>query len=183
MCRKETIMSQYVELFFDDEEKYYYNTGLYDIIVYLGSHYYTGKSELSEEELFNYGKKVINSKANKRHKTAINRLVKANVYKYNYNCCNKEIRPQWKIHRKKSRRVFSIIYRLLLKCNEKTVLDAFIKICSDYGFTTSADAIGSPYYSKISNKSYLKSNGYNDDEIMDLVKCSEAIERFLNYRV
>lgn len=102
-------MPQYIDVFLDDEERYYTNKGLRKIIEYIGRQEHKDKSSLSSDKAYSLGKKSINSRLKKWHKKAIDRLVRAEKYEFKYNYDQVSGKPVWKIHKNKAKK-YSKLY-------------------------------------------------------------------------
>ena len=175
-------MAQYIYVYMDSEEKNYKNKGLYDIIVFIGEQKINKQGDLVTKEAYKAGKKAINSLLNKWHLTAIERLVVADKTKYAFNYDQKTVKPVWKIHRSKAKKIFKAIHCILNKYNNPEVSNLFKTIFNSYGFTLCQDAVGAPYYEVISKKKLLISQEYDKTDIDDLIFCSDEIENFSSFQ-
>lgn len=174
-------MAQYIPVYMDDGKDNYKNKGLYDIIVFIGEKSSNGKKELSRENAYKKGKKVINSRLNKWHLTAIERLVIADREKFAFDYEQKTTKPLWKIHRNKAKNIFIVIRCILRKYKNSEVLDLFDKICKENSFSTGTEAAGAPYYNVINDKNLLCSQNCDNSDIKALTKCAKKIEGFSRY--
>lgn len=174
-------MGQYISVYMDDKISNFKNKGLYDIIAFIGEKSYSGEHELSANDAYKRGKKLINSKLHKWHKTTINNLVTAVKKQYSFNYEQKTVKPLWKIHRHKAKKVFSVIYSLLKKYKDKGMLKLFDEICKKYDLSSGDEVAGSPYYAVIKDEKLLISQNYNNTDIKDLKKCAEKIQKFSEY--
>ena len=174
-------MGQYISVYMDGKKSNFKNKGLYDIITFIGEKSYSGEHELSTKDAYKRGKKLINSKLHKWHKTTINNLVTAVSKKYYFNYDQKTVKPLWKIHRRKAKKVFSVIHSLLKKYKNNEVLKLFDEICKNYELSSGAEAAGTPYYDVIKDEKLLISQNYNNTDIKDLKKCTKKIQEFAKY--
>lgn len=174
-------MAQYIHVYMDDEKNNYKNKGLYEIIVFIGEKSYRGKKDVTIEEAYKRGKRIINAKLNKWHLSTIERLVRADRKKYLLNYDQRTPRALWKIHRKKAGKVFKVIRLILKKYDNDEVRVLFNNICKVYGFSTGDEATGSPYYRVISNNHMLICQDYDNKDITDLEKCSNKIRSFSEF--
>lgn len=171
-------MGQYISVYMDDEDDNYKNQGLYEVIAFIGKKSYDGEKHLYLEEAYKRGKKIVNSKLKKWHLTTIEKLVIADSKMFNYNYTRVTDRPVWKIHRRKAKKVFDVIYSLLIKYNNLETLNLFETICKKYGFHDGAEAAGEPYYEVIKDETLLICQNYNEEDINILTKCAQSIQKF-----
>lgn len=171
-------MGQYISVYMDAEDDNYKNQGLYEIIAFIGKKSYDGEKHLSLEEAYKRGKRIINSKLKKWHLTTIERLVIADSKMYNLNYTKVTDTPIWKIHRRKAKKVFNVIYSLLKKYNNSETLNLFQTICKKYGFHNGAEAAGEPYYKVIKDEILLICQNYDDEDINIFKKCAHSIQKF-----
>jgi len=108
-------------------------------------------------------------------------LVTAVKKQYSFNYEQKTVKPLWKIHRHKAKKVFSVIYSLLKKYKDKGMLKLFDEICKKYDLSSGDEVAGSPYYAVIKDEKLLISQNYNNTDIKDLKKCAEKIQKFSEY--
>lgn len=175
-------MSQYINVYMDNERDNYKNYGLYDIIVFIGQQSNKGHKDISVKAAYKLGKKVINSKLNKWHMTTIDRLVSAHTGKLPLNYDLKVAKPIWKIHKNKSRKVFSVIRKILHGYKNHKVLKIFEELCNKYAFESGSYVVGSPYYDVIKQGDLLVAQNYNNIEFKALISCAKSIEKFSIYR-
>jgi hypothetical protein len=173
-------MAQYISVYLDDEKRNYNNKGLYHIVAFIGKQSY-GEKKVSDKEAYKKGKKVINSKLRKRHLTTIEKLVVADRKKYVFNYDQKTVKPVWKIHRVKARKVFGVIHDILRKLDNSEINILFNNLCKKYGFSSTTDAAGSPYYTVLKDEKWLVSQSYDKAEINDLKKCAKKIGSFSDF--
>lgn len=176
-------MAQYIKVFLDDEERHYRNPGLREIIEYIGKQESKDGASLSSTEAYKLGKKLINARLKKWHKTAIKRLVEADKYEFTYNGNQKDSKAVWKIHKNKARRVFKVIYSILRGYNNDTsnVRSLFITLCKKYGLPSGAEVVGSPYYAQIGNTPRLIAGNWDKEEMSSLSKCAAEIKTFSEF--
>ena len=174
-------MAQYIRVYMDNEVNNYKNRGLYDIIAFIGEKSYTGKAKLTNGEAYKKGKKIINSRLNKWSLTAIEKLVVADRKKYTFNYDEKSVKPVWKIHKIKASKIFSVIHNILSKYKNAEIIQLFNDICKKYGFSTGADATGSPYFKVIKKDKLLISENYHGEDFAALKGCAKEIKEFSNY--
>ena len=173
-------MSQYIPIYMDNEENNYHNKGLYDIIEFIGKQSKRGKN-LSGEEAYNQGKKIINSRLNKRHLTAIKCPVNAKKIENAFNYDQTTEKPLWKIHRRKAAKIFNAINWILKNYDSAEIIMLFNSICQTYGFISGDNAVGNPYYDIIKDRDLCKILNYSKIDDEDLKKCADAISSFSVY--
>lgn len=164
----------------DNEEAFFKNNGLYDIVAFIGQKS-SNKKNLSSRDAYKAGKKAINSRLNKWHMTALERLVIADQKTYALNYEDKNTIPVWKIHRNKAKKVFKAIRDILDENALSDVIALFNDICTRFGFDSGDYAAGSPYYSVIKDLPTLISENYDYTDICDLKKCADKIELFSKF--
>lgn len=175
-------MAQYIYVYMDGESKNFKNKGLYDIIVFIGEQKIKEQEDKTIKDAYKVGKKAINSRLHKWHSTAIERLVVADKIKYAFNYDKKTIKPIWKIHRNKAKRIFNTIHCILRKYNNPDISNLFDTICKNYGFSLYQEAVGSPYYSVISKETLLSAQEYDQTDIDDLTSCADEIKSFSSFQ-
>lgn len=168
------IMSQYIFVYMDGENKNYKNKGLYDIIVFIGCVF--AKDSLSDVEAYKKGKRIINSKLNKRHMTTIERLVAADKKRFTVDYDDAVFKAIWKIHRRKAKNVFEVINEILSKCDNVDIKNLFIEIRKKYGFIYDFECVSNPYYYSISNEQVLWAQDYKIQDIKALKECVKQID-------
>ncbi len=175
-------MAQYIYVYMDNEGKNFKNKGLYDIIVFIGEQKLNKQGEKVTKEAYKAGKKAINSRLNKWHLTAIERLVVADKTKHTFDYDQKTVKPIWKIHRSKAQKIFKAIHCILNQYDNPEISNLFKTICNNHGFSLCQDAVGSPYYEVICDKKLLVSQKYDKTDIDDLTSCSDEIKNFSSFQ-
>ena len=176
-------MGEYISVCLDFNVDHEHNRGLRSIIEYIGLREYPEKACASDKDhLYKLGKKYINSKLNKWHLTALNRLVESTYLLCV--CDHDDVRWKivWKIHRRKAQKIFKKIKEIIARYDNTEINNQFKQIQQLYFLACKsvdrAELIGSPYYTRISDEVTLAANEYTEQEIKDLGKVASAIARF-----
>lgn len=176
-------MGEYIKIYMDFNVSYEHNRGLRNIIEYIGRKEYPTKVHGNDRDYqYKLGKKYINSKLNKWHLTAMNRLVESThlMYVCDYECARRKI--VWKIHRRKAQKIFKKIGEIISKYDDAELSQQFKEIKERYFITYKsvdrARLIGSPYYTKISDEVSLAAIGYSKQDISDLGNVAHEISHF-----
>lgn len=176
-------MGEYIKVCMDFNVNHEHNRGLRSIIEYIGQREYPNKARDNDKDhLYKLGKKYVNSKLNKWHITALNRLVESTYLICACDHADTRRKIMWKIHRRKAQKIFKKVGEIISKYDDAEIAGQFNQIKKLYFVTNKsasrAQLIGSPYYTKISDEISLAANGYSKQDILDLSNVAREISRF-----